>query len=168
MVNFISLTLKESIINSSQLFMSPFSADSLRNCLFRLLNNCDCYKFTATPCALNMHLECWPPAAISLSLCLSFIQITQLFSFSISHSLSEPSYRLKELATHVHREVSLHSTPTLVSIHVLVKYHYSLPWLLLSFWVTTSWDVYACGRLYEENVKCGKCSLSPEENLPVS
>lgn len=98
MVNFISLTLKESIINSSQLFMSPFSADSLRNCLFRLLNNCDCYKFTATPCALNMHLECWPPAAISLSLCLSFIQITQLFSFSISHSLSEPSYRLKELA----------------------------------------------------------------------
>lgn len=62
MVNFISLSLKEIIINSSQLFMSPFSADTLRNCLFRLLNNCDCYKFTATPCALNMHLECWPPA----------------------------------------------------------------------------------------------------------
>lgn len=91
MVNFISLTLKESIINSSQLFMSPFSADSLRNCLFRLLNDCDCYKFTATPCALNMRWECWPPAAISLSFCLSLKQITQLLSFFISQSLWQPS-----------------------------------------------------------------------------
>lgn len=84
------------IINSSQLFMSPFSADSLRNCLFRLLNNCDYYKFTATPCALNMHLGRWPPAAISLSLCLSFAQITQLFSlfhtlcFSRVRGLKQP------------------------------------------------------------------------------
>lgn len=73
------LSHSESIINSSQLFMSPFSADTLRNCPFRLLNHCDCYKFTATPCVLNMHLECWPPAAISLRLCLSFTQITQVF-----------------------------------------------------------------------------------------
>lgn len=85
MVNFISLTLKESIINSSQLFMSPFSADSLRNCLFRLLNNCDCYKFTTTPTALNMELEHWPPAAISLTLCLSFTENhTALFISSVS------------------------------------------------------------------------------------
>lgn len=91
----LSHSLWGSIINSLQLFMSPFSTEPLRNCLFRLLNNCDCYKFTATPGALNIHLKCWPPAAISLSLCLSFTENHSSFH-PLFHTLCFSRVRLEK------------------------------------------------------------------------
>lgn len=123
----LSHSLWGSIINSSQLFMSPFSTDPLRNCLFRLINNCDCYKFTATPSALNIHLESWPPAAISLSLCLSFTENHSSFH-PLFHTLCFSQVWLKKTETAYsqrHPEVNLHFMPTqaLALFNVLVNYH---------------------------------------------
>lgn len=106
----LSHSLWGSIINSSQLFMSPFSTDPLRNCLFRLLNNCDCYKFTATPSALNVHLKCWPPAAISLSLCLSFTENHSSFH-PLFHTLGFSQVRLEKteaVYSHRHPDINPH------------------------------------------------------------
>ena len=65
------LTLKESIVNSSQLFMSPFFADPVRNWPFRLSNNCDCYTFCAAP---HQFWICIWNAVISFGLCLSITE----------------------------------------------------------------------------------------------
>lgn len=75
------------------------------------------------PCALNMHLERWPPAAISRSLCLPAAQTTQLFSLFMSHCLFQTREKTETGPSCTPQEVTLYLTLTqsLVSFHVPLK-----------------------------------------------